>query len=95
MWGGTILKVDRFGNLITNFHIRHFAGIKTRPMELRIGMKKIHRLALTYADTAIGELFVIVGSSGYLEIAANQASAADKVGCGAGSPVELELFYDS
>jgi len=47
------------------------------------------------ADTAIGELFVIVGSSGYLEIAANQASAADKVGCGAGSPVELELFYDS
>jgi S-adenosylmethionine hydrolase len=95
VWSGTILNVDRFGNLITNFHIDHFAGIKTRPFELRIGLQKIHRLAMTYADTAIGELSAIVGSSGYLEIAANQASAAQTVGCGAGSPLELEIFYDT
>jgi len=95
VWGGTILKVDRFGNLITNFHIEHFAGIKTRPFELRVGLQKIHRLALAYADTAIGELFAIVGSSGYLEIAANQASAMQTVGCSSGSPVELEIFYDT
>ena len=84
--------MDRFGNLITNFAARDFAGIKTRPFEMRAGTKRIHRLALTYAETEVGDLFVIVGSSGYLEIAANQASAARLLGCGAGAPVELDLY---
>ena len=86
------MKVDRFGNLITNLHITHYSGIKTRPFELRIGREKIHRLALTYSETEIGEVSVIVGSSGYLEIAANQENAAKKLGCGNGTPVELKLY---
>ncbi len=94
VWSGSILKVDRFGNLITNLHIEEFPGVKTRPIELRIGLERVRRLALTYAETEIGERFVIVGSSGYLEVAANQASAAKTLGCGAGAPVELEIFYD-
>jgi hypothetical protein len=89
---GSVLKVDRFGNLITNFHIDKFSGIQTRPFELRIGRQIIRRLALTYSDTEIGEVFVIVGSSGYLEIAANQENAAQKLGCGQGTPVELKLY---
>jgi len=89
---GTILKVDRFGNLITNFHIDQFPGVKTRPFELRIGRETIRRLALTYSETEIGEVFAIVGSSGYLEIAANQENAAKKLGCGNGTPVELKLY---
>ncbi|MGZ6465608.1 MAG: SAM hydrolase/SAM-dependent halogenase family protein [Bdellovibrionota bacterium] len=91
-WRGAILKVDRFGNLITNFAASAFAGVKTRPFEMRAGTQRIHRLALTYAETGVGELFVIAGSSGYLEIAANQTSAADIVGCSAGAPVELDLY---
>lgn len=94
-WSGTVLKVDRFGNLITNLHIDSFPDVKARPIELRVGLEAIHRLALTYAETAIGELFAIVGSSGYIEVAANQASASRRLGCCAGSPVELEIFYDS
>jgi len=93
-WSGIILKVDRFGNLITNFHIDKFADVKTRPIELRVGTERIHRLALTYSDTAIGEVFAIVGSSGYIEIAANQASAAKILGCGAGAEVELEICWN-
>jgi hypothetical protein len=89
---GRVLKVDRFGNLITDFHIDHFSGIKTKPFELRISSQIIRRLALTYSDTEIGEVFVIVGSSGYLEIAANQENAAKKLGCGQGTPVELKLY---
>jgi len=91
-WTGTILKVDRFGNLITNLHVDDFPDVKTQPFELRIGVERIHRLALTYAETEIGEVFVIVGSAGYLEVAANQASAAETFGCGAGAPLELEIF---
>lgn len=92
VWRGAILKADRFGNLITNFQIDEFAGIKTRPFELRAGTARIRRLALNYAETEIGELFVIAGSSGYVEIAANQASAEERLGCNAGAAIELELF---
>jgi S-adenosylmethionine hydrolase len=91
-WRGLILKTDRFGNLITSFLATQFTAITRRPFEVRIGREKIHRLALNYAETAIGELFAIVGSSGYLEIAVNQGSAAAVSGCGAGAPVELEFY---
>jgi hypothetical protein len=59
---------------------------------MRAGTQHIHRVALTYAETDVGDVFVIVGSSGYLEIAANQASAASLLGCSAGAPVELDLY---
>lgn len=94
-WTGSVLKVDRFGNLITNLHIDSLADIKTRPFELRIGAEKIRRLALTYAEVDIGDLFAVVGSSGYIEVAANQTSAAGRLGCGSGAPVELEIYFES
>src|SRR5215471_14677503 len=93
VWMGRILKVDRFGNLITNFHVDHLPDVRTRPFELRAdGLHRIARLALNYAETEIGELFAIVGSSGYLEISANQDSAARQLGCGAGAAIELEIY---
>jgi len=91
-WAGTILKVDHFGNLATNLHIDQFADIKTRAFELKIGGQALSRLALTFTECEPGEVFVIVGSSGYLEIASNQGSAAQALGCGAGTPVALKIF---
>lgn len=92
VWTGTVLKVDRFGNLITNLHVDELPGVKTKPFQLKIGMQTISRLALTFTECEPGEVFVIVGSSGYLEVASNQGSAAQTLGCGAGSPVELTIF---
>jgi len=91
-WRGTIFRADRFGNLITNFHLDDFARVTAAPFEVRIGSECIRRLALTFSEAAIGELVAVFGSSDYLEIVANQASAAQILGCGARSPVELEIF---
>ena len=91
-WSGMILKADHFGNLATNFHIDHFPSIRTHAFSLNAGFQKITRLALTYSECVPGELFVIVGSSGYLEVAVSQGSAAKALGCGAGSPVELTIY---
>ncbi len=93
-WSGVVLKTDRFGNLITNFRIGEFPEVAERSIELRIGLERVTRLARTYAETAAGELFAVVGSSGYLEVVVNQGSAAKMLGVGAGSPVELEIFYE-
>jgi S-adenosylmethionine hydrolase len=91
-WTGTILKVDHFGNLATNFHIDQFPSLRTHAFSLNAGLKPITRLALTFSECDPGELFVIVGSSGYLEVAASQASAAELLGCSAGSPVKLTIY---
>ena len=91
-WTGVILKADHFGNLATNFHIDQFPTLRTHAFSLTAGLKSITRLALTFSECAPGELFAIVGSSGYLEVAASQGSAAEALGCGAGSPVELTIY---
>src|SRR5437763_3596576 len=46
-WTGAILRVDRFGNLITNFHFDDFSSITSRPFELNLGLSKLTRLAVT------------------------------------------------
>jgi S-adenosylmethionine hydrolase len=92
VWTGAILSADRFGNLITNLHIDEFPDVKTRAFELNVGLEKVMRLALNFSDASPGELVAIIGSSGYLEVAANQSSAKKLLGCGAGSPVELTLY---
>jgi S-adenosylmethionine hydrolase len=91
-WTGAILKSDHFGNLATNFHVDQFPSVRTHAFALKVGLQVITRLALTFSECAAGELFVVVGSSGYLEVAASQRSAAQALGCGAGSPVELTIY---
>ncbi|MEK7406894.1 MAG: SAM-dependent chlorinase/fluorinase [Acidobacteriota bacterium] len=91
-WSGAILKIDRFGNLITNFHLAEFPTIQTRPFEMAAGAERIRGFARTFAACSAGELWVIGGSSGYLEIVSNQASAARRLGCAVGAPVELTLY---
>jgi len=91
-WTGEVLKIDRFGNLITNFPAEDFAEIQRRPFEVSVGMQTVTKLSRNYAECGPGELFVIVGSSGYLEISSSQASAAKMLGCGVGAPVELRIL---
>ncbi|MGH9559429.1 MAG: SAM hydrolase/SAM-dependent halogenase family protein [Bryobacteraceae bacterium] len=91
-WTGTVLKIDNFGNMITNFRFEGFREIETRPFEMRVGGHRIRRMARTFSDAASGELAAIPGSSGFIEIAANLASAARVVGGAPGDPVELAMF---
>lgn len=91
-WTGAVLKVDRFGNLITNFETSEFADLRKRPFEISVGLQQVGRIADNYSECGPGELFVIAGSSGYLEISSSQESAAKLLGCGVGAPVELRLL---
>ena len=68
-WTGRILKIDRFGNVITNFHVNDFRDLETRNFTLALGPEEVTALARNYcAEAAPGELFLIVGSSGYYEV---------------------------
>jgi S-adenosylmethionine hydrolase len=91
-WSGAVLKIDRFGNVITNFRPRDFPELTGRPYGLFAGGRRIERLVRAYADGAPGELVLVEGSSGFIEAASNQESAASLLGIGAGAPVELYLI---
>jgi S-adenosyl-L-methionine hydrolase (adenosine-forming) len=91
-WSGRILKIDRFGNIITNFHIEDFPDLEKRNFAMVIGPQETSVLAHTYAETSPGELFLIVGSGGYLEVSVSQGSAAKAIGCESGALAELLLW---
>lgn len=92
IWTGMILKVDRFGNLITNFHIDEFGGFRTNRFALQVGSEVVTRLAGTFGDLQAGEVAAIVGSSGFIEVVVNRQSAAKRLGCEAGAPAELTVY---
>jgi S-adenosylmethionine hydrolase len=94
-WRGRILRIDRFGNVVTNFLAREFPALANGKFQFVIGSHRIGRLALNYAERKPGELFVIVGSGGYAEISVNQGSAAQMIGCGPGARVELRAGHQS
>jgi S-adenosylmethionine hydrolase len=91
-WCGQILHIDRFGNLVTNFHASDFPDLETRNVSLSIGPQQVSVVARNYAECGAGELFLIVGSSGYVEVSLNQASAAHAIGCETGAPAELMVW---
>jgi len=91
---GIVLKVDRFGNLVTNFtpeDIPMLFGATPPAFKIAIGKKEITEMHINYSEGEPNELFVILGSMGYLEIAANRASAAQLVSTGKGSEVTIVL----
>jgi len=89
---GVVLKVDKFGNLITNLSGTDVAALLTSPTRsfaLTIAGWTITSLKQSYAEGGKDEVFAILGSSGFLEVAVRQASAAARLSAGVGTPVRL------
>jgi len=80
---GQILAVDRSGNLITNLK----PADVPRAYKILAGQREITRIHKTYQQGAPGEIFVVPGSTGYLEIAVKDGSAASVFKIKAGSPI--------
>jgi S-adenosyl-L-methionine hydrolase (adenosine-forming) len=91
---GVVLKVDRFGNLVTNFTPPDVPAL-FRPappaFKIVVGKREITEMHANYSEGEPNELFGILGSMGYLEIASNRAAAAQILGVGKGSEVSIVL----
>ena len=92
---GVVLKVDRFGNLITNITPQdapQLFGASPPAFKIAIGNKaQATRICTTYAEGAPGEVFGILGSMGFLEVATNRGSAFQLMGAGRGSEVNVVM----
>ncbi len=77
---GEIIHIDRFGNGVTNISravLEAFAS--TGKWTLRVRGETIAAVASAYAERSPGTCMALMGSSGYLEIAINQGSAAERL----------------
>jgi S-adenosylmethionine hydrolase len=90
---GVVLKVDRFGNLITNITLQDAPKLfeATPPaFKIAIGTKgTVTRICRHYAEGSTGEAFGILGSMGFLEIASNRGPASQLLGATKGTEVNV------
>lgn len=88
---GLVLKVDKFGTLVTNITPNDVPGLFGAAFTLKVGNATVTKLVSNYAESAKGEVVAIIGSSGFLEISVNKGSAAQVTGGGKGSEVLVQM----
>jgi len=91
VWLGRILYVDRFGNLVTNFRAADVPEIAEKRFKMVIGNTETSWYHPSYASANQENIFIIKGSSGFIEVSINQGDAALATGASAGTPVTLRL----
>jgi S-adenosylmethionine hydrolase len=93
-WKAVVLKTDKFGNLITNItpdDIPQLFDGSSGTFKITVGKAEVTKLCASYSQSPPGELFAVLGSTGFLEISANKAAASRLAGADKGSEVTLAL----
>jgi S-adenosyl-L-methionine hydrolase (adenosine-forming) len=88
-----VLKLDTFGNLITNLKVADFPALVVPDAKFTIhaGKTDIRKILPTFASGTPGEVFAIAGSSGYLELCVNKGNASRVLAIGRGAEVTVQL----
>ncbi len=87
---GEVVHADHFGNLVTNITAQDLG--EARSVTVEIKGREIPRLSKTFHDAspdAGGMLVALISSSGYLEIAVPDGSAAQYLGAESGETVTV------
>jgi S-adenosylmethionine hydrolase len=83
---GEVVRVDRFGNIVTNIPPLGLGPVKLRTND--IDRDLVHYS--TYAEGLEDEIFVVTGSSTTLEISARNARASDSIPLRVGDRLTIE-----
>jgi S-adenosyl-L-methionine hydrolase (adenosine-forming) len=87
---GTVLLIDRFGNAVTNIDRRTFEKfVEGAAVQVEAGEHRIGRLVATYAEIGPDDVCALFGSTDHLELAANSASAAERLSLTRGAAVTI------
>ena len=88
---GHIVKIDRFGNGITNISESTLSDAAAS-YEISVGNTRLKQINRAYAASEVGEPLAIIGSYGLLEIAINGGNAEISLGLKWGDTVEVQRF---
>ena len=87
---GVVVRVDHFGNLITNIDEDGLATLGSG-VTIHVAGATLDGIAGTFADVGRGALCAIVGSTGRLEIAVNGGNAAAVLNAARGTSAQVRL----
>jgi S-adenosylmethionine hydrolase len=87
---GNVIRVDNFGNLITNIPKEAFDILsKDKAYSIQFGGEKFRRINTNYAQAEDGECFLVFNSLGLLEIGIYKGNAAELLGLSYDSMVNI------
>jgi len=87
---GEVLRVDRFGNLVTNVDRRTFEEFTGGgDVTIVVGSQELNLVVATYAEAEPGAVCALFSSSGCLEVAVNGGSAAEQLNLRRGASVTV------
>lgn len=87
---GEILTIDRFGNALTNLMAHGLVARTASGIDHTVAVgSHVARVVRTYGDATSGELVALTGSSGFVELAVRDGSAAALRGLKRGQAVVL------
>ena len=86
---GAVIHVDHFGNLVTSISRKDLEVFGASGVSVHLGDHTVTGLSRTYADGGEGGVLALIGSSGLLEIAVNDGSAASALGGNRGDAVSV------
>jgi S-adenosyl-L-methionine hydrolase (adenosine-forming) len=87
---GTIVRVDHFGNLVTNIPKETFTDLsKDKAYTIQFGGEKFRRIHGQYNQAEQGECFLVFNSLGFLEIGIFKGNASELLGLSYDSAVNI------
>lgn len=96
---GNIVRIDHYGNLITNIMKTDFDAIwkinDKFPYVVNFRREKVLQLHNHYSDVGSGECFVIFNSKGRLQIGINQGRGAELLGLMVGDQVFIDFTLET
>ncbi len=90
----TVLAVDGFGNLVTNLRptdVPVYSAPGTRGCKMLVSQREITAFRRTFGEGSPGEIFVVPGSSEYLEIVMRNGSAAAALNAAPGTLIGVVI----
>jgi S-adenosylmethionine hydrolase len=88
---GEVARIDRFGNVVTSIGESLFDGEDRGQLQVECNGWAIVGLSGCYADAEPGAVIALVGSSGRVELAQRDGSAAAMLNAPVGTPVHIRL----
>jgi S-adenosylmethionine hydrolase len=89
---GHVVRVDNFGNLVTNIPKDAFDTLsESKTYTIQFGSEKLKRIHTHYHQAEQGDCFLIFNSLGFLEIGINKGNASELLGLSYDSPVNISF----
>ncbi|MEL7005966.1 MAG: SAM-dependent chlorinase/fluorinase, partial [Bacteroidota bacterium] len=89
---GHVVRVDHYGNLISNIDKHTFDILsKDKSFNITFARENARRINASLNQVDAGDVFIIFNDAGFLEVGINQGNAAELLGLGYDRPITIKF----